>query len=117
MTNYPMKFVGSGFTPGEIVTIDLVVGVEVGQALPTIPDDGIVGLANPTANDFGAFSTGMEYTGLIMTFLGAIMDLAYGYINTEGATPIPAGLYTVVATGTISGVMASDTLEFAPPAA
>jgi len=116
--SYALTFTGSGFDSGETVTIDLVVGREVAPKLKGVEADGEVGLAFVTADANGAFELtlgGANLLAIVGTILGALYDLSTGGINVEGATPIPAGVYTVKAIGLDSGCVGSTELEFAVP--
>lgn len=118
LTSYAIKFTGSGFESGETVTIDLVVGKELVPKLIGVDPQGVVGLAFVTADDNGAFEMtlgGAQLLGIIGTILGANYDLTTGGIDIKGAKPIPAGVYTVKATGVDSGCVGSAELEFAVP--
>ena len=115
----PMEFTGAGFEPGETVAIELIIGTELAETLTKIaadPKTGAVGLGSTVVGDTGTFVLAVGGLTKIVTLLGADYDLSTGGPAFEGMMPVPVGLYTVLATGMTSGVMASVPWEFTAPA-
>jgi len=113
----PITFTGAGFQPGEPVTIEMVVG---DVKLEGVKPGEDVGIAAAEANKFGTFKVPMGADALLATLLRA--DWAkYTAVGVVGVIatikdPMPGGLYTVKATGTMSGRVASAVLELVAPA-
>ena len=108
----PITFTGSGWTPGETVVIDLVVPPDV-EITGVEPGEN-AGIAFTTADEDGAISTAMEALAKIYVILRSDYDLAVGPIWS--GNPIPAGVYTIKATGATSGAVGTTTIEFVTPA-
>ena len=108
----PITFTGSGWTAGEIVAIDLVVPPDV-EITGVEPGEN-AGIAFTTADENGAISTAWGTLGKIYVILRSDYDLAVGPIWS--GNPIPAGVYTIKATGATSGAVGTTTIEFVTPA-
>lgn len=113
----PITFTGAGFQPGEPVTIEMVVG---DVKLVGVKPGEDVGIAAAEANKLGTFKVSMGADALLATILRADWD-KYTSAGVMGVIatikdPMPAGLYTVKATGILSGRVGVAPLELVAPA-
>lgn len=92
----PVKFIGKGWQPGEIVTIDLIVPPteEVTGAKPGEP----LGIAVATADGAGNFEVAMEATAKINWLLRGAWTPVLKPDVTK-VNPLPNGVYILKATG------------------
>jgi hypothetical protein len=114
----PPKFKGAGFTPKELVLVDIIIpkGMEV---LGLEKGQDKVGLAFTYASDQGDFEVTMDSMAIMQTLLQV------PWVQTEtGAQPdfkqargFAPGVYTILATGTDSELRAMGTLTILPPPA
>lgn len=109
----PITFTGSGWAPGETVAIDLVPG-EV--EFPAVEPGENVGIAFAVADEDGNIETTMESITKIYILMRA--DIPGETMSLDPATIdlIPAGVYTIQATGATSGAVGTTTIEFVMPA-
>jgi len=112
----PPVFYGAGFKPGELVSIELVVGdIELVGVKPG--ED--VGIAFAKANKYGAFKAKVEAIPIFQTIFRGDMKLYFekglAAVLPTLKNPIPPGIYTVKAIGAESGLVASCAIEFLPP--
>jgi len=109
----PIVFTGTGLKPKEMVVIDLVLpqGVQIQGVKPG--ED--VGIAYGEADDAGNFKVAVPDMAKLNTLfrVGWTPILAPDY---KTLNPIPQGVYTIKASGTDSGAVATTTLEFVAPA-
>lgn len=109
----PITFNGSGWAPGETVAIDLEIPPDV--EIPGVePGQKYVGIAFAVADEDGNIETAMDTTTKLFTVLRVDMP-AVGQIEFV-RPPIPAGVYTIRATGGTSGAVGTTTIEFVTPA-
>jgi len=109
----PITFTGSGWAPGETVAIDLVPGeVEIPGAEP----GQNVGIAFAVADEDGNIEATME--GITKIYVLMRADIPGETMSLDPATIdlIPAGVYTIKATGATSGAVGTTTIEFVTPA-
>jgi len=109
----PIVFTGTGWTPKEIVVVDMVIppGVQIQGVKPG--ED--VGIAYGQADDAGNFKGEVPATAKLNT----IFRVGWTPILTpdpKTLNPIPPGVYNIKASGADSGVLATTTLEFIAPA-
>jgi len=109
----PIVFTGTGWTPKEIVVLDMVIppGVQIQGVKPG--ED--VGIAYGQADDAGNFKGEVPATAKLNT----IFRVGWTPILTpdpKTLNPIPPGVYNIKASGADSGVLATTTLEFIAPA-
>jgi hypothetical protein len=109
----PIVFTGTGWSPKEMVVVDMVLpaGVEMKGVKPG--ED--VGIAYGEADDAGNFKGDVPATAKLNTIfrVGWTPILAP---DPKTLNPIPPGVYTIKASGADSGAMATTTLEFVAPA-
>ena len=110
----PIKFAGSGFQANEPVTIELL--VPKGMKIKGLrADEDRVGIGVATADAKGNFEAPMG----ALTTLNTLFQVGWKPTikpDFKKATPLPAGSYTILATGIESGKVAKSTLEIlAPP--
>jgi hypothetical protein len=109
----PIVFTGSGWTPKEMVVVDMVLppGVEMKGVKPG--ED--VGIAYGESDDAGNFKGEVPVTAKLNTLFRVgwtpIMS-----IDPKTLNPIPPGVYKIKASGADSGAIATTTLEFVKPA-
>jgi hypothetical protein len=108
----PIIFTGTGWTPKEMVVIDLVLpaGVEMKGVKPG--ED--VGIAFGLADEAGNFKAEVPSTAKLNTIfrVGWTPILAP---DPKTLNPIPPGVYKIKASGSDSGAEAITTLEFIAP--
>lgn len=108
----PIIFTGTGWTPKEMVVIDMVLppGVEMKGVKPG--ED--VGIAFGPADEAGNFKAEVPPTAKLNTIfrVGWTPLLAP---DPRTLNPIPPGVYTIKAGGADSGAVATTTLEFIAP--
>ncbi len=108
----PIVFTGTGWTPKEMVVIDMVLppGVEMKGVKPG--ED--VGIAFGQADEAGNFKAEVPPTAKLNTIfrVGWTPILAP---DPKTLNPIPPGVYTMKASGADSGAVATTTLEFTAP--
>ncbi len=108
----PIVFTGTGWTPKEMVVIDMVLppGVEMKGVKPG--ED--VGIAFGQADEAGHFKAEVPPTAKLNTLfrVGWTPILAP---DPKTLNPIPPGIYTIKASGSDSGAVATTTLEFVAP--
>lgn len=108
----PIVFTGTGWTPKEMVVIDMVLppGVEMKGVRPG--ED--VGIAFGQADEAGNFKAEVPPTAKLNTIfrVGWTPILAP---DPKTLNPIPPGVYTMKASGADSGAVATTTLEFTAP--
>jgi hypothetical protein len=109
----PIVFTGTGWSPKEIVVVDMVIppGVQIQGVKPG--ED--VGIAYGQADDAGNFKGEVPATAKLNT----IFRVGWTPImapDPKTLNPIPPGVYKIKASGADSGAMATTTLEFVAPA-
>ncbi len=110
----PIKFIGTGWPPGEVVTIELIVPPTV--EIPGVKPGEPVGIGAATADAAGKFEVTMESSAKINFFLrGAwtpILSPDWTKIN-----PLPNGVYIIKAVGLDPGTVDRTIieLELSPP--
>ena len=108
----PIVFTGTGWSPKEMVVVDMVLpqGVEMKGVKPG--ED--VGIAYGEADDAGNFKGDVPATAKLNTIfrVGWTPILAP---DPKTLNPIPPGVYTIKASGADSGAIATTTLEFIAP--
>jgi hypothetical protein len=105
-------FSGSGYTPNEMVVVEMEVppGVEIPAVKPGEP----VGVAFAQADGAGNFTADVSPSAKILTFLrGNILPTLAP--DLKSFKPIPHGVYTFAATGAESGRVSKTKIEFIPP--
>ncbi len=108
----PIVFTGTGWSPKEMVVVDMVLpqGVEMKGVKPG--ED--VGIAFGQADDAGNFKGEVPVTAKLNTIfrVGWTPILAP---DPKTLNPIPPGVYKIKASGADSGAVATTTLEFVAP--
>jgi len=108
----PIVFTGTGWSPKEMVVVDMVLppGVEMKGVKPG--ED--VGIAYGEADDAGNFKGDVPATAKLNTIfrVGWTPILAP---DPKTLNPIPPGVYTIKASGADSGMVVTTTLEFVAP--
>jgi hypothetical protein len=109
----PIVFTGTGWTPKEMVVVDMVIppGVQIQGVKPG--ED--VGIAYGQADDAGNFKGEVPATAKLNT----IFRVGWTPImapDPKTLNPIPPGVYKIKASGADSGAMATTTMEFVAPA-
>ena len=109
----PIVFTGTGWSPKEMVVVDMVIppGVQIQGVKPG--ED--VGIAYGQADDAGNFKGEVPVTAKLNTLfrVGWTPIMAP---DLKTLNPIPLGVYTIKASGTDSGAVATTTMEFVAPA-
>lgn len=112
MMRVPIVFTGTGWTPKEMVVVDMVLppGVEMKGVKPG--ED--VGIAFGEADEAGNFKAEVPPTAKLNTIfrVGWTPILAP---DPKTLNPIPPGVYTIKASGADSGAVATTALEFVAP--
>jgi hypothetical protein len=112
----PPKFKGGGFTPEELVLVDIMIpkGMEV---IGLEKGEDKVGLAFTHASNQGDFEVAMDSMAIMQTLLQV------PWVETETGTKpdfkqargFPPGVYTILAIGMDSELRAMSTLTILPP--
>lgn len=109
----PPAFKGSGFKPGEAVTVDLL--IPKGVKIKSVPEgEPSVGIAFAKANEKGEFEAKMAATA-ILNWLFQVEWTADGKPDMKKASPLPPGNYQVKALGVESDAVGATTIEIAHP--
>jgi hypothetical protein len=108
----PVQFRGSGFAPGEIVVVDMVLpryttvkGIQEGED---------VGLAFDKADDRGNFEATMGPTATLNWFF-QVGWTPFFKPDFKQAQPLPPGKYEIRATGMDSETVVRAVMEILPP--
>jgi hypothetical protein len=108
----PIVFTGTGWSPKEMVVVDMVLppGVQIQGVKPG--ED--VGIAFGQADEAGNFKGEVPVTAKLNTLfrVGWTPNLAP---DPKTLNPIPPGIYKITASGADSGALATTTLEFIAP--
>jgi hypothetical protein len=108
----PIVFTGTGWSPKEMVVVDMVLppGVQIQGVKPG--ED--VGIAFGQADEAGNFKGEVPVTAKLNTLfrVGWTPILAP---DPKTLNPIPPGVYKIKASGADSGAVATTTLEFIAP--
>lgn len=109
----PIVFTGTGWSPKEMVVVDMVLppGVEMKGVKPG--ED--VGIAYGQADDAGNFKAEVPATAKLNTIFRVGWTPIFAP-DPKTLNPIPPGVYTMKASGVDSGGAATTTLEFVAPA-
>jgi len=106
-------FTGSGWKAKEMVVIEMAVPPDV--KIPGIEPGEDAGIAHAYADEAGNFKASMEtMTKIITIYRGTIQQTLA--LDPKSLNPIPPGVYTIKASGTESGQVATTTIEFLKPA-
>lgn len=109
----PPVFRGSGFDPGEAVTVDLI--LPHGVRIKTVAEgESSVGIAFGKANEKGEFECKMAPTA-IFNWLFQVEWTSDGKPDMTKASPLAQGKYELKATGMNSDRVATSALEIAHP--
>jgi hypothetical protein len=108
----PVQFKGSGFTPREMVVVEMV--PPKGVTIKGVPEGENVGLAFGKADENGSFSAKMAPTATLNWFfqVGWTPNMKPDF---KKAKPLPPGRYAIKATGMDSGAVGEAYLEILPP--
>lgn len=108
----PVQFKGSGFSPKEMVVVDLVPGP--GVTVKGVTEGENVGLAFATADDKGNFIAKMSPISTLNWFfqVGWTSNMKPDF---KKAKPLKPGKYEIMATGMDSGAVGKASLELLPP--
>jgi hypothetical protein len=110
----PIVFTGSGWKPGEIVVLDMVVPPEV--KIPAVEPGEDAGVGFGKVDEKGNFKCTMGgMTKIITVFRGSLNPETFKPIG-KTFKPIPFGAYTIKATGMDSGGPVTTSIEFVKPA-
>jgi len=108
----PIVFTGTGWSPKEMVVVDMVIppGVQIQGVKPG--ED--VGIAFGVADEAGNFKGEVPATAKLNTIfrVGWTPNLTP---DPKTLNPIPPGVYNIKASGADSGAVATTTLEFVAP--
>ncbi len=109
----PPAFKGSGFKPGEAVTVDLM--IPKGVKIKSVPEgEPSVGIAFSKANEKGEFEAKMAPTA-IFNWLLQVEWTADGKPDMKKASPLPPGTYQVKALGVESDITGTTSMEIVHP--
>jgi hypothetical protein len=108
----PIVFTGAGWTPKEMVVVDMVLppGVEMKGVKPG--ED--VGIAFGQADEAGNFKADVPPTAKLNTIFRVGWTPIFAP-DPKTLNPIPPGVYKIKASGVDSGGVATTTLEFVAP--
>ncbi|MDI7260824.1 MAG: hypothetical protein QME90_12990 [Thermodesulfobacteriota bacterium] len=108
----PIVFTGTGWTPKEMVVIDMVLppGVEMKGVKPG--ED--VGIAFGQADEAGNFKADVPPTAKLNTIFRVGWTPIFAP-DPKTLNPIPPGVYKIKVSGVDSGGIATTTLEFIAP--
>jgi hypothetical protein len=109
----PIVFTGTGWSPKEMVVVDMV--LPAGVEMKGVKSGEDVGIAYGEADDAGNFKGDVPATAKLNTIfrVGWTPILAP---DPKTLNPIPPGVYTIKASGADSGMVVTTTLEFIAPA-
>ena len=109
----PIMITGSGWKPGEIVLVNMILpqGVTVKGVNPGDP----VGIANGKADATGMFKTKIGAMTILMTFFQVDWDNEKMKPDFKKTRPLPPQTYTLEALGIDSEKKAGATLTLLPP--
>ena len=109
----PIVFHGSGWKPGEVVSVEMV--IPPGLKIPAVDPGEDAGIAVGKVDEKGDFKCKMGgMTKVITLFRGTIDPVLFKPIP-ETLKPIPPGKYTFKASGMTSGSEATTSIEFLKP--
>jgi hypothetical protein len=109
----PIVFSGSGWTPGEVVSVDMVIPRDV--KIPSLEPGEDAGVGFAKADEKGNFECKMEgMTKIITIFRGSMNAETFKPIG-KTFKPIPFGSYSIRASGMDSGSVATTSIEFVKP--
>ena len=109
----PIKFTGSGWKPGEAVSIEMVVPPEI--KIPAVNPGEDAGIAVGKVDEKGDFNCTMGgMTKVITLFRGTIDPVTFKPI-AKTLKPLPPGKYTFKASGMASGNEATTSIELLKP--
>lgn len=108
----PIQFNGSGFSPKEMVVVEMV--LPPGVKVKSVPEGENVGLAYAAADDKGNIAAKMAPTATLNWFfqVGWTPNMKPDF---KQAKPLKPGKYEIVATGMDSGAVGKAVLELIPP--
>ena len=109
----PIKFSATGFSPKEVVTIELIVPKGV-QMKGLKEGENRAGMAVANADDKGNFEVSMA----AISTLNSLFQVGWTSAMTpdfKQAKPLPAGKYDIIATGLESNKVAKGVMEIVPP--
>jgi len=109
----PIVFTGTGWSPKEMVVVDMV--LPPGVKMQGVNPGEDVGIAFGVADDAGNFKGEVPVTAKLNTIfrVGWTPILAP---DPKTLNPIPPGIYQIKASGADSGALATTTLELVKPA-
>jgi hypothetical protein len=109
----PIVFTGTGWSPKEMVVVDMVLPPDV--KIQGVKPGEDVGIAYGEADEAGNFKGEVPATAKLNTIfrVGWTPILAP---DPKTLNPIPPGVYTIKASGADSGAIVTTTLEFVKPA-
>ncbi|MBU2549309.1 MAG: hypothetical protein KKB20_12905 [Proteobacteria bacterium] len=108
----PIVFKGSGFTPKEIIVVEMV--IPKGVQVKGVQEGENVGLANGNADEAGKFETKMG----AMATLNTLFQVGWTPLikpDFSKASPLPPGQYEILATGVESDSVGKAMLTILPP--
>ena len=109
----PIVFTGSGWTPGEIVSVDMAIPPDV--KIPAIKPGENAGVGFAKADEKGNFECKMGgMTKIITIFRGSMNPETFKPIG-KTFKPLPFGSYSIRANGMDSGSVATTSIEFVKP--
>ena len=109
----PVEFSGSGWAPGEVVSIEMVIPPDV--KIPAIEPGQNAGIAFATADEKGNIKCKMGgMTKIITVFRGSLDPVTLKPIG-KTFKPIPPGSYAIQASGMNSDVVGTTSIEFVKP--
>lgn len=108
----PIQFTGSGWKPGEMVVVELV--LPPGFKMKGVKEGEDVGIAFANADDKGNFKAVMGASATL-NWLFQVGWTPLLQPDFKEAKPLPPGTYTIRATGVDSELRAEATLQILPP--
>ncbi len=108
----PIVFTGTGWSPKEMVVVDMV--LPLGVEMKGVKPGEDVGIAFGQADDTGNFKAEVPATAKLNTLFRVGWTPIFAP-DPKTLNPIPPGVYTIKASGVDSGGLAITTLEFAAP--
>jgi hypothetical protein len=108
----PITFTGSGWKPGEMVVVELILPPHI--QMKGVKEGEDVGIAFANADDNGKFKTSMGASATL-NWLFQVGWTPLLQPDFKEAKPLPPGKYTIRATGLDSELRAEATLQILPP--
>lgn len=116
----PVVFRGFGWAPGEIVVVQLILPPEIAPTVKGVEPGNVVGIAFGTADKEGKFTAAVGSATHQVFMRGdpqrpADPTTSFMLPDPKTFKPLPAGIYTIKAIGSLSGAVDRTLLEIVVP--